>query len=815
MEETIMNKNDNQHRFSGVNEREVMFYRPRVVVKFHDYIELPYEDGVEKYILEHQIESWSHLIEEFPVITFRRFFTVLNPEEIQLLVDQAAEIDQSYHPPNLLTYFQIDCPPGINPQLLADSLLAWETVQAAYVESMPILPFPCVTLGDPRLSKQGYLKKAPEGIDAEYAWTFMEGCGKGISFVDLEKGWMLNHEDLKSANIQIIHGINKTGLDAIDHGTAVLGIVVGVDNKVGGIGIAPNAETKVASIFTTATNWSTSDAILKAISTLKFGDMLLLELSTPKYFPIETYLGLFDTIRLGTALGIVIIEPAGNGSEDLDTYKDLTGKFTLNRAHQDFKDSGTIMVAAVKSYKIPHEPYKGIAGVGTNTGSRIDCYAWGTHIDTCWCDSLGTKSLYKTDFGGTSGASAIIAGAALIVQGIAEAKLKYRFSGWQLRKILSEPTNGTSPATPMLGSYGLGIMPDLKKIISNKALNVAPDVYVRDYVGDKGDQHTGAINASPDIILQQAKVADPQKSFGEGSGTENSNTLGHTAKTGQDNYIYVRVRNRGGSIAKNVGVKVYWSPVSTLVIPTLWTPLDPTKGPSTPDVLLPKVPAGDQLTVSDPITWKAGHIPKKGHYCFVGLVGNELDPAPIPPDFMDWNNFYRLIRENNNVTWRNFNIVPNKPQPPKTPSPVPEYDVVELPFLMPGAPETMKVFQLQVMARLSEGARIWLESPAYFMEAMRGRFRLFIRDEDRDVIWVPLNPRGQTFVGEALFPPDTRIELRLLVHIPEAWRKYEYEVYASQQYKDEEDAVVNYVEVGRVTWRLVAEKRPGLEDIKR
>ncbi len=798
-----MEKQGSPQERSKERQKDGVEYRPRVVVKFHDYVELPYVDGVEEYIQERQIESWNRLVEEFPGITFRRLYTSLSPEKIQALVDQATELDRTYHPPNLLTYFAIDCPPGVDPQLLAEALSTWETVQTAYVVIRPALPYPCATPDDPRFKSQGYLKKAPGGIDAEYAWKFPEGCGKGIQFVDIEQGWMLNHEDLKDVKIKLIYGINKTGKDCMDHGTAVVGIVVGVDNKKGGIGIAPSAAAKVASIYKTSTSWNTADAILKAISLVNFGDVLLLELQTAQYDPIETGLANFDTIRFGTALGISIVEPAGNGFKDLDKFKDSSGKLILDRGSKDFKDSGAIMVAAVRVDKIPHQPLKGPVGVGTNTGSRIDCYAWGSSIDTCSCDANGTKSLYTSSFGGTSGASAIIAGAALVVQGIAEAKLKYRISGWQLRKILSEPTNGTSPATPMLGSYGLGIMPDLKKIISNMALNVAPDIYIRDFVGDTGDPHKGAISASPDIVLRSTKVTDPQASFGEGSKTENSNTLGHEAKAGQDNFIYVRVRNRGGSAAKSVSIKIYWSPVATLVTPLLWTPVDPTKNPKTPHVTIPNVPTGNQLTVSDPITWKAADIPGHGHYCFVGLIGNELDPAPVPPDFLDWNKFRRLIRENNNVTWRNFNVVPNKPKPP---SPIPEYDVVALPFLAPGAPEMAKLFQLEVVTRLPEEARVWLEAPIYFVDAMQVHSPFLRRDEERDVIWVPLNPHGDTVVGEALFPPDSLAELRLLVHIPEEWRKNEYEVYVSQLYKDEEEGVKEFEEVGRVSWRLVPEE---------
>ena len=202
----------------------------------------------------------------------------------------------------------------------------------------------------------------------------------------------------------------------------------------------------------------------------------------------------------------------------------------------------------------------------------------------------------------------------------------------------------------------------------------------RDFVGDTGDPHAGGISASPDVILRQTAVADPQASFGEGSGTENDPTLGVEAEAGQDNFIYVRVRNRGGSAATNVNTTVYWSPSSTLVTPDLWTLVGSTT--------IPSVLTGEQLTVSDAIVWPSGSIPATGHYCFVGLIGTAADPAPAPADFLNWNNFTEFIRSNNNVTWRNFNVVDNAPPPGAHPP-----FFVPLPFMAAGAPDQARRFR--------------------------------------------------------------------------------------------------------------------------
>src|SRR5262249_20332856 len=62
--------------------------------------------------------------------------------------------------------------------------------------------------------------------------------------------------------------------------------------------------------------------------------------------------------------------------------------------------------------------------------------------------------------------------------------------------------------------------PDLHGIITNTRINLAADLYLRDYVGDSGDPTSGIVSQSPDIIVRQAAVAAPQATYGDGSGSE-------------------------------------------------------------------------------------------------------------------------------------------------------------------------------------------------------------------------------------------------------------------------------------------------------
>lgn len=754
----------------------------RVVVKFHDEIKAPYEDGIEREAIRYGLGPWQRLGEKYPGATLKRVYRHHSPEHLRELTERAVETDPTYQPVALTTFYFVDLQTDAPLEELANELRQWPSVQSAYVDRSG--PDPLVNAADdPRSASQGYLDAAPDGIDAEYAWGFTGGDGTGQGVIDLEQGWTLDHEDLAVHGATLLHGVLADTSRA--HGTAVLGEICAVDNTIGCVGIAPN----VSSVHVVSFFGSTRpDAIIVAIDNLSFGEVLLLEAQVyvgaagnPNLLgPIEVYDAEFEAIRLATALGIIVVEAGGNGTNngsapalDLDAYVNPAGLAILNPhpTNPDFRDSGAIIVSAATSTaphtRLPYGPH----------GRRIDCYAWAQNVETCSSNSTGATSLYTSSFAGTSGASPIITGAALVVQGLAEASLGFRFGPKQMRAILSDPASGTAPAATE--TTHIGVMPDLRLIIDGGVLGISPDVYLRDFVGDTGEPHAGAISASPDIILLPAPVANPQAAFGAGSGTENNNTLGATAETGHDNAIYVRVLNQGGTPATNVEARVFWSEVATLVTPDLWHDIG--------SVVIPSVPTGEVLTVSDVITWAAPDIPAPGHYCFVGLIGNGRDPAPDPALFADWDNFTRFIRDNNNVTWRNFNVIPSGP------SPDPD-GMVAMPFLMPGAPDKGRRMALELIGRLPAGSRVVLEVPQEWRRLLGEHANNAKLDEKRGVWLVPVKGSGRMLVLDGLLPAKARVRLTLQAHIPRDRRSGAYPIAARQLYDDQE--------VGRVTWLL-------------
>ncbi len=757
---------------------------PKVVVKFPDQMEIRYTDNLEKTIAYPGFkEAWTKIQDKFPGITINRHFTTVNPETIKGLMHKAQEVNSRYVPSNLLNYFSINTPPGTDPDELRAAIQSLRMFDTVYVDYGPEVP-PVINDGDdPRSPNQGYLDPAPDGIDARHAFARMDNAhGGGIHFVDMEQGWNLTHEDLP-AGIPIISGVNMAWFY---HGTGVLGEVSATDNTVGCVGIAPGCTTSVVSEWRTAASFNSAEAILSALTIMNPGDVLLLEaqktLPGTTYMPIEVLQAEFDAIQLATSLGIVVVEAAGNGGNDLDNVNVPGVGFVLNRAHADFRDSGAIMVGASSS-AVPH------TRMGfSNFGSRIDCYGWGENVDTLSTNSAGTaNNQYSSTFGGTSSASPIVTGAAIVVQGLMEGNHGFRYSPYELRDILSDPANGTASSNP--ATDRIGVMPNLQTIIDT-VIGVSPDVYVRDYVGDDGDvAHAGAISASPDVILQPAAVADPQVAFGEGSGTENNNSLGYVAEAGQDNFIYVRARNRGGSDAANVEASVFWSPAATLVTPDMWNFVD--------TVTIPNIPMGDNLTVSNAITWPSASIPATGHYCFVCLIGNGRDPAPVPADFNVWDNFTDFIRNNNNVTWRNFNVENNMP-PPGAPPP----GVIELPFLLTSAHDKARIFDIHIVSKLPKGAKFFLEAPLHIAQRLFNNEVFWTHDQRRERVRIPLKNRGFERLRKLELPAKLRAKCKLLVLMPKENLDRFYEVSVRQYYKD--------LEVGRISWNIgpVKVKKP-------
>lgn len=698
-----------------------------------------------------------------------------------------ARAQQSELPPlrSLTAYWRVDLRGQVDRmEEVVKALSAVPEVDRAY----PEIPGgdPVVNPADDTYNaQQDYLDPAPLGIDARWAWTQPSGEGSGIAVIDMEQGWFLNHEDYTAKAPTVVTGDNRDGIGGYvgNHGTAVLGEMIGDDNNRGIVGIAPSAgPVNCASHFDagTGTSGHAADAIVGALGSLSAGDVLVIEFQTTGAVfgaPAEYVDENFDAIRLASALGIVVFEAAGNGSNNLDTLAN-GGLQILNPASPDFRESGAIIVGAAVD-TVPHDR----AGF-SSFGARVNCFGWGQNVVTCGYGDLddgggdGDES-YTSVFNGTSSATPIVAGAGLVVQGMMEANTSgVRLSPQQMRLMLSDPATGTPQGGGVAGN--IGVMPNLRAIIED-TLGLSADVYLRDNIGDVGSvPSAGGISASPDIIARPAQVGNGTLSFGEGSGTENDNSLGFKIEAGQDNYIYVRMKNRGAADADNVTARIFWSEVSTLVTPDMWTEIGVTDPVD--------VPQGDTLVVANPLTWAEADIPATGHYCFVGILDHPADPAPPTPSPTDWNGFQSFIRNQNNVTWRNFNVVDEIGDPAADP-----YAAA---FLIANAPDRRRFFDFVIEQRLAKGLKVVLEVPLdllkHFLGGLDVKHRID-RKKGVGVIELPRIPR--LVVPRVLLRAKARMRCRFVVRGLTKHGEPGNQIAIGQHFEG--------LEVGRVTWRFV------------
>jgi len=299
-------------------------------------------------------------------------------------------------------------------------------------------------------AQQEYLYDTPIGLDAPSAWALTGGLGENMQFIDVELCWTEDHEDFEFDNCFYIGGTAQDP-DYETHGTAVLGEVIGQHNGLGVKGFAPAVDYGVVAIDINAYP-DVADYFLEAVNNLEAGDVWLIELQmypgSHSATPMEWLQVNYDVIWTSVwARQIVCVEAGANGSQDLD---DPAWGGIFDR---DLRDSGAIMVGA-------GTPTSRLAEGFSNYGSRMDVHAWGSQIVTTGYGDLynggSLQSCYTSAFGGTSGASPMIVGSCLCLQGIAKSAIGSPLDPIMLRSILHD--TGIDHLDP---SREIGPRPDL------------------------------------------------------------------------------------------------------------------------------------------------------------------------------------------------------------------------------------------------------------------------------------------------------------------------------------------------------------------
>lgn len=285
-------------------------------------------------------------------------------------------------------------------------------------------------------SRQGHLDAAPGGVNARTAWTKPGGDGTGVQVVMVGGAWRLTHEDLAGGVGGIIAGQPIDAVSFRNHGTATLGLVRAIRNDRGVTGVAPACGVRQVATF----GLGTANAIRAAADALPAGGIVLIEWQRPGpgstgvgsagFLPLEWWPDDFAAIAFATAKGVIVVEPAGNGSVSLDDplYDTPAPGFPAtwkNPFKRSQADCGAILVGAGAPPPGTHGHDRGPdrSRLGfSNAGASLDVQGWGAELTTlAYGDLQGGPSedvWYTDNFGGTSGAAALVAGVAASLQGM-------------------------------------------------------------------------------------------------------------------------------------------------------------------------------------------------------------------------------------------------------------------------------------------------------------------------------------------------------------------------------------------------------------
>lgn len=171
------------------------------------------------------------------------------------------------------------------------------------------------------------------------------------------------------------------------------------------------------------------------------------------YCPVEWNPAIFSAIQTAVANLRVVVLTAGNGGLNLDDSSRFGSYFDRNQY-----DSGSIYVGAGDS--VTHAPLS-----FSNYGSRLDVQGWGNNEASLAFGDLffpnnDERQAYTTQFGGTSGAGALVAGAASLVQSVRRARSLPDLTPLQMRSALAYG------ATSQGYGVKVGPLPNLRYVIS-------------------------------------------------------------------------------------------------------------------------------------------------------------------------------------------------------------------------------------------------------------------------------------------------------------------------------------------------------------
>jgi len=286
------------------------------------------------------------------------------------------------------------------------------------------------------------------------AWV-QGASGDGVVIADIDWGFDLDHPDL--SHTALSQNITRDLSNVADgnllfHGNGVLGLAGAAVNGQGMAGIAYGA-----------TLWAIqagSGGLINAVADHNFWvaginfvrttpttgrKVIILELQTAGYSNPEMIPTIRAEIILAIADGIVVCVPAGNGNRREDAGLDDEGIAPI-------PETGSIVVGATS-----FDPQTNPRAAGTNGGSRVTVYAPGDPESDLTC---GLRGSFQDHFGGTSGATAKVAGVVALMLQMNDA-----LTPQHVREILGAPR----PSAKVVfdeGENAVGVLLDANHAVS-------------------------------------------------------------------------------------------------------------------------------------------------------------------------------------------------------------------------------------------------------------------------------------------------------------------------------------------------------------
>ena len=300
---------------------------------------------------------------------------------------------------------------------------------------------------------------------------------------------------------------------------------------------------------------------------------------------------------------------------------------TVSNAQEAFGFCVMTRSCSADNLTFPHE-------LGHNMGARHDCAADNT-INSPFVFNHGFGVANPADGSGLSWRT-VMATAATACGGVGPCN---RVPFWSNPNINFSPTNAA--ATNPMGNNAGVCQADNAQTLNNTAATVANfrcsspainNVWMKDSWNDTGLEPDPNTTGDPMYLSPYIWIRNTQDAgFLQQHNHQNP-------EFGQQNFIYVKMHNGGVAASGNLELYIANASVS-LSWPASWTLVA-----STP------VNLAQSSTQVIEVPWNS--VPGTGHYCMIARWVSAADPIGVETSDINAN-----TRQNNNIVWRNLNIV--------------------------------------------------------------------------------------------------------------------------------------------------------------